>query len=87
MEIVITLTTSKPCAIFHKRHAQKIPINLKCCNLIGAATIVAARTSEVCVSHQTHHLRNGSGSARLVLVGVDSSARPGVSPGLPRTVK
>ena len=45
---------------------QKMSINLKCCNLIGAATIVAARMSEVCVSHQTHRLRNGSGSARLV---------------------
>ena len=54
MEIVITLTTSKPYAIFHKRHAQKMSINLKCCNLIGAATTVAARTSEVCVSHQTN---------------------------------
>ena len=42
-------------------------INLKCCNLIGAATIVAARTSEVRVSHQTHRLRNGPGGARLIL--------------------
>ena len=41
-------------------------INLKCCNLIGAATIVAALMSEVCVSYQTHRLRNGSGSTRLV---------------------
>ena len=31
---------------------------MKCCDLIGAATIVAARSSEVCVSHQTHCLHN-----------------------------
>ena len=54
------------------------PINMKCCDLIGAATIVAARTSEVCVSHQTllqralptnqksEHVK-GSGYARLPL--------------------
>ena len=31
---------------------------MKCCDLIGAATIVAARSSEVCASHQTHCLHN-----------------------------
>ena len=40
-------------------------IDLKCCNLIGAATVVAARMSEVHVSHQTHRLCNRSDSARL----------------------
>ena len=56
-----------------------MPINMKCCDLIGAATIVAARTSEVCVSHQTllqrapptnqksEHVK-GSGYARLACV-------------------
>ena len=53
MEIVITLTISKPSAIFHTNVTRKICQLMKCCNLIGAATIVAARTSGVCVSHQT----------------------------------
>ena len=38
--------------------------------MIGAATIVAACTSGIYISHQTYHLRNWSGSTRLVPVSV-----------------
>ena len=47
------LNTIKAMHHFGKHQAPEILIKMKCSDLIGTATIVAACTSEVCASHQT----------------------------------
>ena len=46
MEIVILHDIKTMGHFYNKSHAQKMSINFKWCNLIGAATIGAARMSE-----------------------------------------